>query len=254
MSEVKIEEWAKGGKNLSQVYKMGLEYAFVSEDMRQCHPFVLCKDFLQDAMWAMLNGKQASIFGFTYSAKTRPPLCLTRTRLALTNSSDKQFSEKIPNVLDFVNQFCEKLGLRKSLAVRITNPTKKYVSCGVWLFDGSERWQHAPPMLSMYSLLLRVGFGHVVGKDCITTIDNVINHESSTYAGEDEYQLGEAKDSIDKIVKFGYRKFFYIDNKKNYPENVDIDSMHDCSGICSMSEGLVPYWNRKSLKKLGATK
>jgi len=106
----------------------------------------------------------------------------------------------------------------------------------------------SPPMLSMYSLLLRVGFCHKKGKPYTDTIKRIVKGEVKPYQREDAGQLEEAKSGIDRIMKYGYARIFYNDPKKNYP-NKDTYSIHDCSGICAFASGeskhISKHWHRK---------
>ena len=102
-------KWLTSFRHLIQAYNSGLEYAFISKDMKQCHPFVLCKDFLHDIVHANLNKKPVSIFGLVYKTTgwfANPSIDLECTRIALVNSSRNL---NIIDVVDFVNQFCQLL-------------------------------------------------------------------------------------------------------------------------------------------------
>jgi hypothetical protein len=252
MDQVQIQWLKDGSGHIAQIYSSGLEFCFVSDDMRQCHAFVYCKDFLQDVVHGFIHKKRASIYGFSYDPSTQPPLCMNMCRIALTNSSDKDFREKIPNVVDFVNQVAKKLHLKRTQAFEAIDPPKKYKKCGVFLLDGSSRWMNSPPMVSMYSLFVRCGFSHTKGKDFMETIDGIISGKIPPYQRNDRSQLTGAIKGINNILKVGYRKFFYIDNEKNYPKNTSVDILHNSGGIQAFSSGsnVVPYWHRKSLKKV----
>jgi len=242
---VKIE-WLTKKYGLSQVYSTGLEYCFISRDWKQCCPMVYCKDFLQDAIQATYHEKSVSIYGFTYNPQTCEPLYMRRTRMALGNASDSGFSDKIPNVMDFLHQFEKKLRLVRSKARQVENPPKRYKS-GVWVIESSNRWILSPPMLSLYTLLLRVGFCHTKGEDFAETIKKIIAGKISPYQSNDKKQLSQAKDGIDKILKFGYAKIFFKNPKKNYPA-ITTSSMHNHTGICSFTSGAsmshVQHWHR----------
>lgn len=241
----------QSGKGVAQVYSSGLEFCFISEDLKQCHSFVYCKDFLQDAVQAHLHKKTARIYGFSYNPKKKPPLNMTRTTIAFANKSDKKLKDKIPNAIDFINQFSKKLKLTKTEIKEVSNPPKGYDN--VFVSYGSSRWMNSPPLLSMYTLLLRCGFVHTVGKDCMSTIEGIIGGKIKPYSSNDISQLRGAKNGINSILKLGYRAFFYIDTAKNYPKQASTDEMHELTGIVGFSSGLskdvCSYWHRKSLKE-----
>lgn len=250
----KVEiQWLKSQKSgIAQIYNQGLQYAFVSKDNKQCHDLVYCKDFLHDCVQATLHGSTASIHSFQYSPKEQPPIDLETTRIALANQQDKEFRGKIPAILDFVNQVNKELHLKSSVALEASNPLKGYEAGGVFVIEGSARWMNAPPMLSMYTLFLRAAAVHKVGTPWRDTMKLIVSGKTKPYQTNDASWLAEAQEGIDRILRLGYRKIFFIDNGKNYPAGADIDTMHEYGGICAFATGEakelgVKYWTRKSL-------
>lgn len=248
---VKIK-WLTKCSTMNQMYSSGLEYCFISKDNKQCCPFVFCKDFLQDALMAALNKCNISIYGFLYDPINCEPIYLEKTKIALGNSSDKNFMEKIPNVLDFINQIERELRLIRSRVQVVENTPKKYSKSGVVIMESSNRWILSPPMISLYSLLIRVGFAHKKGISYKDTIQGVINKEIPSYQKEDASQLSAAKAGLDKILNNGYAKIFYKDQIRNFPK-ISTSAMHDGMGIVSFSNGHsqnhVKYWHRDLTKK-----
>ena len=69
-------KWYESGcknSNVLQIYKKGLEFAFVSDNYEQCHNFILCKDFLQDIVYSNINEKTINIFNDLYTLNTMQP-------------------------------------------------------------------------------------------------------------------------------------------------------------------------------------
>ena len=244
---------------IAQIYSQGLEFAFCSADNKQCAPFIYCKDFLHDCVYGQIYNTQAAVYGFSFNPKTNPQLTLEKTRILLTNSSDVTFKEKVENAVNFINQIEKKLHLKRTVASECNSPPAPYDKSGIYLFEGSSRWQEAPPMLSLYSLLLRCGFVHKKEDSFEQTIQKLKNGTTAPYQSRDVSYLTEAEKGIDLILKLGYRKVFYKDMKKNYPQSVDILTFHNQFGIVGFSKEStktkVPYWHRKSLaKKLAEVK
>ena len=242
---VKVD-WAIRKSSMSQIYRRGLEYCFISRDWRQCCPFVYCKDFLQDAILACHYGKAVNIYGFNYNPATCEPIYMDRTRIALANSSDKDFSNKIPAVVDFMNQIEQQLKMVRTHTRSCANPPRKY-SNGVFILDSSNRWMLSPPMMSMYSLLVRISFCHTKGECFAETIKKIIGGNVAAYQNNDQSQLASAEEGINKILKYGYAHVFHRDPKKNYPD-VNTGTIHNSTGIVSFSTGvsrsIVPHWHR----------
>jgi len=74
--------WFPTSGNLSEEYqKLGFEFAFMSANYEQCHTFVKCRDFLQDAVLWQLEGKKKSIYNFIYDPAKQPPIDLEKMRM-----------------------------------------------------------------------------------------------------------------------------------------------------------------------------
>jgi hypothetical protein len=105
----------------------------------------------------------------------------------------------------------------------------------------------SPPMLSLYTLLLRVGFCHTQGEDYAETIKKITGGTVPPYQSNDKSQLSSAQQGIERILKYGYAKIFFKDPKKNYPA-IATSNMHHHTGICSFSGGAskshVGHWHR----------
>ena len=259
MKYIKIKWSEKKSKNIAQIYSHGLEFAFATKT-EQCTDFVFCKDFLHDCVHAFLYSKKISPYSFHYDPKEKP-IDLDHTYLLVTNSSDIKMKQKIENCQDFLNQIEKKLRLFRTKILKCRNAPDNYKKSGVYMIYGSKMWLNSPPMLSLYSLLIRVGFCHTKGVDFTETITKVQNGQIPPYQQNDAGYLKKAKEGIDRILSLGYRKFFYKDISKNYPNSVDISTIHNYFGIVGFSQlfsGSTPshlssmpkYWFRKSVKKL----
>ena len=260
MEKIKIKWLNSPISAASQIYDSGLEYCLINKEHEQCHPFVFCKDFMQDAIHGYLNNKKASIYGFNYNPDKMPKLSFDKTRLIIANSGDKKFSERVLGIVDLLNQFEDKLKLKSTTLQSVLNPLKKYTKNGMFYLDGSSQWLNSPVMISLYSLMIRIGCSHKIGTDFMTTIKGVISGAIPQYQSNDKIQLSQSMVGIEKLLESGYRKFFFIETLKNYPSKVDISTMHNGAGIVSWSRGntknICPYWTRKikrPIKGVGTT-
>ncbi len=253
MKKTKLKWLAQPCVGAAQIYSSGLQYSLVNKDKQQCTPLIFCKDFLQDAIHGFINNRQASIYGFVYNPSSMPKLDMDRVRLVVVNSSDKKFADRIPAVVDLLNQAEKRLKMKPTRVYEVSNPPKAYAKTGAYFFSGSGRWLNAPPLISMYSLILRCGFSHTIGQDIMTTLKGIANGKVKAYQSNDRSQISGAMKGIERIFEKGYRKFFFIDTAKNYPNKTDIGTMHGCSGIMSFASGgtksICGYWTRKSIDK-----
>ena len=245
--------WKKSPKAaILQIYSKGMEFALVSQDYKQCNPFVWCKDFLQDIVFASLQKKWINIYDFQYSPYIDPEPCLDKIRLLIANANDSNLRDKIPNILDILHQVEDKLEIKHSLVRECWLPPKNYKKSGVWMFEGSKRWIKSPPMLSLYALLIRVGCVHEIGVRYEKTFANIIAGVQKPYQKKDSLWLKHAMMGIEKVIRIGDRKIFHRDIKDNYP-NLDIDVIHNQLGIAGFSSDIqdrlkgrsvaIPYWH-----------
>jgi len=248
-------EWKPNSKIL-QIYSKGLEYALVSSDYKQCHSFVWCKDFLHDVMYGALHDKWFEIYKFRYNPSVDPAPCLDRIRLLIANSKDNKFSDKIPAVVDFINQIEKNLRIKKSIVRKCGKPPESYKKSGIFMFEGSKRWIQSPPMLSLYTLLLRVGFCHTINESFLKTIEEVKSGVVKPYQKKDGNLLKSSDLALQKILKIGDRKIFHREIELNYPSNMKIDLIHNRLGIIGFatdimcktngSPVLIPRWHCKN--------
>ena len=250
-TDVKLK-WLKQVCNLNQIYSSGLEYCFVNQDLEQCTIMVLCKDYLQDAVWATYHQKPIEVYGFSFDPKTNPKLRLDRTMIGIGNGSDSEFSNKILNVLNFLNQIEKKMGLKPTSATKVSNAPSRYKN-GFFVLEGSKKWILSPPMLSMYTLMIRTGFCHNIGEDFNITIENVISGKVDKYQRNDQNYLTTSKPGIQKIVDVGYKTIFGKEPKLNYPD-IEKYSLHNNTGICAFSNKSakhnIPHWYDYETAKL----
>lgn len=253
MKKTKLAWLAAPVGSAAQIYSQGLQYALINKTKQQCTPLIFCKDFLQDAVHGHLNNKQASIYGFVYNPKSMPKLDMDRIRIVVVNDADKKFSEKIPAVVDLLNQAEKRLKMRLTSVYQVSNPPNGCGKNGAYFFSGSGMWLNAPPLVSMYSLLLRVGFAHTVGTDIMKTLNGIANGKVKQYQSSDKAQVSGALKGIERIFEKGYRKFFYIETQKNYPNRASIGNIHGSSGIVAFAGGqsstVCKYWTRKNIDK-----
>ena len=256
-------KWHPRTLKLNQIPKEGLEYAFCSKDYVQIHQFVWCKDYMQDVIHATMTGCYASIYGFQYNPETDPPLDLERTRILLNSYKDHDFESKIFGALsDFVHQIEAELNMGPTVFEKAANPHPRYRKSGVFIADGDKRWMAAPPMISLYTLMLRVGMMHTEGTPFRETIEKMKKGEIPSYfhdkenydSNGDGYVLSQADQGINRILKHGDQQIFGSKLEQNFPKQdhrgnpMSVFSIHDSFGMVGFSGSRTkvnfPDWHR----------
>jgi len=239
-------------QKILQLYEKGIEYALVSDKNEQCHSFVWCKDFLHDVVYSSVNNRSIDIYRFKYDPNKDPRPCLKKLKILVTNSKDKKIENKILKCLDFINQIEFFLKIKPTKALCCSNPPEGYNK--VFLFNANKRWVNAPPMLSLYTLLIRLGFSHEINDNFLTTLEKIKLGINKTNQRYDKKWLLEIQEALNQIFKFGDKKIFSKDIKKNYPSNAVIDTVHNKMGIIGYSNDVknklknlpvtVPLWHK----------
>lgn len=249
-----------GDYNTAQIYGMGYEFAFMSRKTKrsayeQATPFVYCKDFLHDAIWAFLNKTNVSIWSFKYDYAKNLPLLMKETALAFRNTQfkgkDDDFTAMSGPCLEFLHLAEEAMGFTPSEIFTVDNEKSP-----AWLIVGDPGWQHAPTMISLYTLFIRLGCFHNPGDTLEQTLKRAEKGEikigdSGNYAGnKDCSYVKQGRKGINVILKHGL-KVFHDKQIENYPETLKANGLHDNYGIVNFTakrpEKVVPHWYRKEI-------
>ena len=257
MEDIKEREivWHAKNKKISQIPREGLEFAFISEDYKQIHQFVWCKDFMQDAIFGHLNQKKITVYGFNYDPEVDPPLYMKKTRIMIANFKDTNFGSRVlENLREFLHGIEGQLKMAKTTFEKCEEPPPRYKKAGVYLLNGSCRWMKSPPMISLYTLLLRIGMTHELGQPWYETFKKIQKASSGYYSTTDHSFAERAQKGLDFILEHGDRKIFHRTIEKNYPANhtsgmvFSVFTIHDNCGVIGFSQGNTksefPHWHR----------
>jgi hypothetical protein len=246
-----------GNYSTCQIYSKGYEFAFMSDQngtYRQVCTFVYCKDFLHDAVWAMVNKTKWQVYGFKYDTAKDVPLDLDNCVFAFRNTLQKTkpavFHKRRKACQQFLNQIEAKLGFEPSQIYEVPHEEGP-----CWLIVGDKGWQHAPPMVGLYTLFIRVGIMHSLGDTADKTLKRTREGkikigDSSSYAGNrDSSYIKSAWKGIETILKHGL-DIFYEKMADNYPRDLPKRgaSLHDAYGPVNFTAGhpkkAMPHWYR----------
>jgi hypothetical protein len=137
-----------------------------------------------------------------------------------------------------------------------------YTNGPCWLIVGDKAWQHAPPLVGLYTLLIRVGYMHQPGDSVDDTLQKAKDGQikigdSTRYAGnKDCSYISQAWRGIQVILKHGL-KVFHDTIEENYPADVakrdPSHGLHNYYGPVNFTKGspkkAMPYWYRDEIWK-----
>lgn len=239
----------------------GFHYAMVSspkEGRKQCHTWIKCRDFLQDALRNALTGRADQIYSFKYDPKVDPKVDFRRTRVVVkriphpdNDAKRQEFTEMMKSGLDLVNHFEDYAGWTpKSKLYRVKGDDKQYS----FLFLGPGEWTQSAVGISMYTLLIRLGFFKISFKgeeDLKKKFEEIMSKHSSNDIG---YLRTTYKHFYKVLDNYDLVKFQQDGKKKILFEDDNINGFHHHSGIVSLCQFRTPNreLNEKFKKILGS--
>lgn len=243
MKKIDVSVWTKK-QNLCEIYQViGTQYAFLSPDNVQCHPWIKCRDFLHDALRCHITGKKDGIYGFTYNPGTNPPLDLKKMSLMVKREPNKDESKASENTKEMIDsaldilQCVEKYSGIKPLS-DIYRTTKNE---DIYVFKGSADWMGSTFMISLYTFLIRLGAKKIkfenrkelnskLKKLCagkMVNKDNDINYLKTVLPFI--YKIAEKRKELRYVREDGKRLF----------DGQTINLFHNYTGIVSLAKQAV---------------
>lgn len=240
MKKVEVKFW-EGKVNLCEAFSRGMQLSMVSAENEQMMPFVHCKDYFQDALWGAINNKKCSQYGYVFDPSKHKSPDLKLVKILITNKSDENFGSKVKKLKEFLNSIEKDLKMPSSKIAECKNPPAAYQKSGVWIVIGNKRWLKSPPMISMYSLLIRVGMAHE-GGEWEETVDAILKDKKKVYQSADKNNIVHGINGIKRIIQEGDRNIFHKDIKENYKSSLLSSTLHNHTGICAFSQGYTKSW------------
>lgn len=249
MSKKKIIFYNNTTRLNEEYQTVAMKFSFISregEEFVQCHDWIACRDFLHDAIRGMLTRQPSSIYGFSYSHDKNPPLDLKHTRLLVSQKGLKcgdEFEEKLFNALKLVNHYEFLVGIELTKITKIISDLNKNYKY-IWEVKGPKFWMNTPYLISMYTLLLRLGYKNI-------KFDNKkeLKEEFKRITkNPDDNNTRYLKKIYSKLEPIILKHKSIIDEKRDgfsslYFEETPIGSFHHKSGIVSTCTGA--SWSTK---------
>jgi len=255
---VEIEPFKSQGKDtLSEVYqKTGVQFAFATTrpadrgSAKQCHDWVLCRDFLNDAVLAQHVNSHKGIYGFNYFPGTNPPIDFKNIRvLVRKRERDIKLEETeqfIESALKIVNHFEVECGIKPKTKVRRVKNID-----GTFLFIGSSEWIESPFMISLYTFLIRLGTRKLVfeTKEELAIKLETISNEQREHGDTDINYLKSTRLYLYDIITNRKKYSFVKPNGEIFMSEYQIETFHNNTGIVALTNNTVPVKELKYLFK-----
>lgn len=247
-----------GKVNLVEIsQQVPILYSFLTKDNKQCHPLVQCKDFLHDVVYSVFSGKKTEIYGFSYTSKN--PVINTNQISLLIVFNDDISKENMENhcksSLDFLHYYenvGEFLGRSTVSIAEIYDIKGKKSNCKGVVFNGPKEWLSVPALISLYTMLIRLGSKNLFFSDKVqlkTVVKNFIDKWKTP--DNDRGYLKKIFPYLETILK--YRKtIFELDENGFYEEysknELSTSIIHNSRGILALCYGGYPMQIHNQVK------
>lgn len=223
-------------KPLCEIYQsVKLRYAFVSPNDEQVAPFCLCKDFLHDMVRAFLRGEDMHIHGMSYTYGKNPPIDMGRTRILARYDNVLKvdgIDEQMESAIKLINYYDDILGVEHSKVERLSD--SKFDHCSVWLFSSDKVWMSSPVLISLYTMLMRLGEKRLKFTDkesLYKAIDDVCKKKTDNdteYISQIKHRLETALSNISFLKEGEEIDPIY------YNKNIPLGTFHNNCGIVGL--------------------
>lgn len=241
-------------KSMSEIYQqVQMQFAFLSspeDGNKQCHPFVMCRDFLHDAVKAHLNKNKWQIHGFIYEFGQFPPICMDNMLMLIRiklNGNEKikakateEFEQSIKRGLKLLHHYEKIAKLSLSVIEKVEDKGKNPVV----IFTGDPIWMSNTFLISMYTYLIRMGAKEMTFKSNKALMDEyqrvLKEFQKAGKSDNDITYLRDAWNKLDIVVK--YRKDLFGDDVHEmfYDSKIPPNTFHNNCGIQSLCKFVTP--------------
>lgn len=243
MKKINVSVWTKK-QNLCEIYQvLGMQYAFLSADNKQCHAWIKCRDFLHDALRCHITGKKEGIYGFSYNPGTDPPLDLEKMRMMVKrepakveSKSSEDTKEMVDSALSILRCIEDYSGIKPLSDIYCTSGDKD-----VYVFESAADWMESTFMISLYTFLIRLGAKKIKFKDK-KELDSKLKKLCAGKALNKDHDINYLKDVLPFIYKIveNRKDLRYVGKDgKRFFEGQNINLFHNYTGIVALSRQAV---------------
>jgi hypothetical protein len=225
----------------------GIHYAFLSADNKQCHQWIKCRDFLNDALRNQISNKVDEIFGFSYNPKQGPSLDLGKMQMMIKryhSGAEKNAVERTKEImasaLAILNCIEEASGIKPPSVLHQVAGEKE-----MYIFEGSPEWMESTFMISLYTFLIRLGDKKLVFKDKAGLDVALKELTEKKISDHDINYLKTSLPYIDKILEKRKELTYVQKDGKHFMGESPIGMFHNYTGIVALCQ------NRKGQNMTG---
>ena len=185
------------GNRAESSHDIGLTFGWCSADYKRLDGPNSCKAYIQDYLQSVMTG---SVYG-----RHESPLSLDKTRL-LIGVPTKSKEKIATRMLSLLNQVEEKMGFVPTVIKFCKGKSVLYV-------EGDAKWMIAIPMLSMYTLLIRISPKFDGKKEYEEFLEEMIESAPNV---SDRFYLKTGIKPMKNIARYGPSLYFSEVQKENF--------------------------------------
>ena len=215
----------------TRVYNNGLPmFAFLSKKGEQCNTMYSCKDYLHDITFLAIN----------YPNGQYSKICSTQMRMIVSYNSIGEIN--VEQTIPMLHEIEDLFKIKHTFVRQIPNPMQQFIN-NSFIYFGDEAWMKAPFMISLYSLLIRLGIDNKEKYKVMDLLDKISTKKIvPSYYGDVPIVCSAIK-GIKRLINEGIYNIISPNIKDNYP---NMSSTHSTFGIAAFSDGVsagyVPKW------------
>lgn len=242
------EVFLNNDKGLCEIYQdVDMKFAFCEVEegdktsVRQLHPWIKCRDFLGDALFASHHGVSYSVYGFSWDGKDRK-VPTDMTYLLIKHES----KEELNNNLRLVHSLEKEAGWRQTELIDLDINADGHV----FLLISSKKWVSSTVLISLYTMLWRLASNKIKEGEDIESF--LARCEKG--GGNDATYLKRIREKM-KEMKLKEHVFFTImknsssifEDAYSYAGNEDLPyTVHDNNGILTIVEKAADFLSGKA--------
>lgn len=219
-----------------------IQFSFLSENNVQCHPLVLCKDYLHDVLYSTFSKRHITIYGFTYGPEyIRIDKKQIKLLIVFPNKYKKEDIENHSlaalNLLHHYENLGEFIGRTTITTADIYNSKDEKSDLNGVVFKGPAEWLTVPALISLYTMLIRLGaknFKFSTSKELQKTISTFIKRKEPD---NDRGYLEKVFPYLSTVIKHR-KRLFQLNEEGFFKEyettELNINHIHNYRGILSL--------------------